>query len=187
MQLVSVIIVKISTSRNCATVQCSTDVSDDCAAFKLSNVQLCNNCAKIVQPQSIHVHWAGLKCLSLVGSSQLCFNFLDNICDINKYSLVAAAHSSGVVFKTSEETATTRPSSSGSTTTSTTPSTTSRGKRKIIVNLMDVYHCPKPGCLHREAESHKLIFQELTRLMGTARGFCYVGREGKAGNWATNR
>ena len=157
---------------------------------QLSSSQMCS-CATIVPKlcsRNLFMYiWLVLNVQVLVGSSQLCFNFLDNICDINKYSLVAAAHSSGVVFKTSEETTTTRPSSSGSTTTSTTPSTTSRGKRKIIVNLMDVYHCPKPGFLHREAESHKLIFQELTRLMGTARGFCYVGREGKAGNWATNR
>ena len=151
MQLVSVIIVKISTSRNCATVQLCNVQLMSVMIVQLSSSQMCS-CATIVPKlcsRNLFMYiWLVLNVQVLVGSSQLCFNFLDNICDINKYALVAAAHSSGVVFKTSEETATTRPSSSGSTTTSTTPSTTSRGKRKIIVNLMDVYHCPKPGSLH---------------------------------------
>jgi len=77
-----------------------------------------------------------------------------------------AAHSSGVVFKTSEETTTTRPSSSGSTTTSTTPSTTSRGKRKIIVNLMDVYHCPKPGAYPIDGDCSRFLL-------------CRQGRQGR--------
>ena len=51
--------------------------------------------------------------------------------------LITAAHNNGAVFKS---TTTTSAPKSGS---STGP--TSRGKRKIIVNLMDVYHCPKPG------------------------------------------
>merc|ERR1719167_1990250 len=57
-----------------------------------------------------------------------------------------AAHNNGAVFKTSASTTTATPPNRGPTTASTTMgSTTSRGKRKIIVNLMDVYHCPKSG------------------------------------------
>ena len=55
--------------------------------------------------------------------------------------LITAAHNNGAVFKSlTTTTTTTSAPKSGS---STRP--TSRGKRKIIVNLMDVYHCPKPG------------------------------------------
>ena len=52
--------------------------------------------------------------------------------------LITAAHNNGAAFK-SLTTTTSAPKSGSS------KKPTSRGKRKIIVNLMDVYHCPKPG------------------------------------------
>ena len=109
--------------------------------------------------------------------------------------LITAAHNNGAVFKSlTTTTTTTSAPKSGS---STRP--TSRGKRKIIVNLMDVYHCPKPGehtdwALKRSViiisfqgptnlYSHGLTilyFQGPTQLTGTAHGSYSVVRAGKA-------
>jgi len=79
-----------------------------------------------------------------------------------------AAHNNGAVFKTSATTTTTAtPPSRGPTTTSTTmASTTSRGKRKIIVNLMDVYHCPKPGAFPIDGDCSRFLL-------------CRQGRQGR--------
>merc|ERR550539_1880853 len=72
------------------------------------------------------------------------------------------AHNNGAVFKTSATTTTTPPL----TTTSRTTSTTSRGKRKIIVNLMDVYHCPKPGAYPIDGDCSRFLL-------------CRQGRQGR--------
>ena len=84
--------------------------------------------------------------------------------------LITAAHNNGAVFKslTTTTTTTTSAPKSGS---STRP--TSRGKRKIIVNLMDVYHCPKPGEHTDKAlkpERYNLIFTGAYKL--TFSGAC---------------
>jgi len=76
-----------------------------------------------------------------------------------------AAHSNGAVFKTSAATTTATPPKRGPTTTSRT-TTTSRGKRKIIVNLMDVYHCPKSGAYPIDGDCSRFLL-------------CRQGRQGR--------
>lgn len=79
-----------------------------------------------------------------------------------------AAQNSGVVFRTSETTTTTTPEPTAApATTTTTTSTSARSRRKIIVNLANVYHCPKSGVFPIDGDCSRFLL-------------CRQGRQGRA-------
>lgn len=79
-----------------------------------------------------------------------------------------AAQNSGVVFRTSETTTTTTPETTAApATTTTTTSTSARSRRKIIVNLANVYHCPKSGVFPIDGDCSRFLL-------------CRQGRQGRA-------
>jgi len=78
-----------------------------------------------------------------------------------------AAQNSGVVFRTSETTTTTTPEPTAApATTTTTTSTSARSRRKIIVNLANVYHCPKSGVFPIDGDCSRFLL-------------CRQGRQGR--------
>lgn len=82
-----------------------------------------------------------------------------------------AAQNSGVVFRTSETTTTTTPEPTAPPATTTAPTSTSaRSRRKIIVNLANVYHCPKSGVFPIDGDCSRFLLCRQGRQGRQARG-----------------
>jgi len=90
-----------------------------------------------------------------------------------------AAEKIDPVFYAAETTSTSTSTTTTTTTTTARPQTT-RGRRKIIVNLMDVYHCPTTGVFPLDGDCERFLMcrqgrqgRKMGGMGGTIRGKVY--------------